>query len=575
MTIDFRKWQRKSIALDSLDVSAGVMTAHSGNGLIMTSPANAVTDLNRMSASATINTDAVDYEDEVILASGVRIGNYSQNPVVLWDHGKSITTLPIGTCRDAAGEIDLQRNDRTIDSTTYFAQSFPFAHQVFGLIDEGVIRATSIHVVPYQVAAYRAPDGREVMVTEDCDMVEYSWTCLGVNPEAVRKEKSVRLPDRYCEAWQLQMDRAASVLSRGTLGGDRLSPAIRKSLMSMAKPKGMLINPFGESQDSEDMTKKTLTAREIAAIQPRKLKSMKLEEYDEETQAKMKALMGDEETPDMTDDAPATTDMEDGKEKSKVPPQFEADNEETDDMPVPPKPKAKNKPKAPVAPVEAEATEEMGEVETEDGDEGELTDDAEAKSMPDKQVVPDSENELVDGPQPIKPGAKVLKEAHDAVDYVVKYLQSAMAPLENQAVVAGLTAELEALMTSVDAIRGLFAAEYPDQPALGVEAEQTADDVVNEQIKSMLAARQRDQFRVLGLQSLVASVAKEKNLTAGQRKSLLAVQQKFNGMLEQAANHKPEVPAGYIPESQYIELQERFVNLLEKTEAAILPASGS
>jgi hypothetical protein len=574
MMNDFRKWQRKSVSLDSIDVSPGVMTAHVGNGLMMTSPANPTTDLNRMSASATINTDAVDYEDEVILASGVRIGNYQNNPVVLWDHGKSITTLPIGTCRMPDGDIDLIRSDRSIDSTTYFAQSLPFAHQVFGLIDEGVVRATSIHVVPYQVAAYRAPDGREVMVTEDCDMVEWSWTCLGVNPEAVRKEKSFRMPDRYCEAWALQMDRAASVLNKGTLGGDILSPSIRKSLMSLAKPKGMLINPFGESQDA-DMTKKTLTGPEIRKIGRVQLKSMKLEEYDEATQAKMKALMDDEETPGMTDDTPPTNEMPEGKEKSKVPPQFEADDEEAEEVPVDPKPKANPKAKAPSVPVEPEATEEVAQVETEEGDEGELTDDAEAKSMPTEQVVPDSENELVDGPQPIKPGAKVLKEAHDAVDYVVKYLQSAMAPLENQAVVAGLTAELEALVTSVDAIRGLFAAEYPDQPALGVAAEQTADDVVNEQIKSMLAARQRDQFRVLGLQSLVANVAKEKNLTVGQRKSLLAVQQKFTGMLEQAANHKPEVPAGYVPESQYIDLQNRFVSLLEKTEAALLPASVS
>jgi hypothetical protein len=191
-----------------------------------------------------------------------------------------------------------------------------------------------------------------------------------------------------------------------------------------------------------------------------------------------------------------------------------------------------------------------------------------------KQVVPDSQNELIDGPQPVKLGAKILKEAHDAVDYVVKYLQSAMGPLEQESVKAGLTAELENLVTSVDAIRGLHAAAYPEQPALGVVAEQTADDVVAEQIKSMLAARERNQFRVLGLQSLVAGVATSKNLTVGQRKSLLAVQAKFTGMLEEAATFKPEAPKGYVPESQYQALAARFSELEEKVVSMIEPASG-
>lgn len=569
---DWKAWQRKSISLDALSVAPGVMASHAGNGLIMTAPSNPIVDVSKMSAGATINTDAIDYENEVILASGVRIANYQNNPVVLWDHGKSITTLPIGTCRDAEGEIDLQRHDRSIDSTTYFAQSLPFAHQVFGLIDEGVVRATSIHVVPYQVAAYRAPDGREVMVTEDSDLVEYSWTCLGVNPEAVRKEKSVRLPDRYFEAWQLQMDRAASVLDKGTLGGDRLSASIRKSLMSMAKPKGMLINPFGESQDAEDMTQKTLTAREIASIHPRRLKSMKMDEYDEETQAKMKALMAADD--DEESDVPSTTDIEGAETKSKVPPQFESDDEEDAEEISDDELDGGN---------EDDEEIDFGGDEEIEGDEDGLTEDAETKSQPDVPEVPEAPEapvepavpgEVPEGPQVMKLGAKVLKEAHDAMDYVVKYLQTALGPVENEIVKSGLTSELQNLVTSVDAVRGLFAASYPDQPALGVEAQQTADDVVAEQIKSMLAARERNQFRVLGLQSLVANVATSKNLTLGQRKSLLAVQSKFTGMLEEAQNFKQPAPTGYVPESQYQALAERFSELEEKVVSMIEPASG-
>lgn len=583
MSSDYRTWQRKCPHPESINPSTGMFVSHDGGGMTMTAPANPITDVSRMSASAIINTDAVDYEDEVIVASGVRISNYQHNPVVLWDHGKSITTLPIGTCRAPNGEIDLIRNDRTIESTTYFAKSLPFAYQVFGLIDEGVIRATSIHVVPSQIAEYRAPDGRKVMVTEESDLVEYSWTSLGVNPEAVRREKSLRLPDTYREAWTLQMDRAASVLNRGTLGGDTLSPSIRKSLMQLAKPRGMLINPFGESQD-EDMTQKTLTGPELRKIGRSKVKSMKMDEYDEATQAKMKAMLEQDEEESEFEDVPATTDLK-GKPKAKTP--LFGDDPEYDEQMAKeyPPPKSKLKGKVPpqfVKGAEEEETdetegddEEVATEEFEEGDEEEI-EETDAKSMPVEKVVPDSKNNLLDAASVVKPGAKVLKEAHDAVDYVVKYLQAALAPIENEAVVAGMTAELEALMTSVDAIRGLFAASYPDSPALGLEAEQTADNVVNEQIKSMLAARQRNQFRVLGLQSLVASVAESTNLTIGQKKSLLAVQSKFTGMLEEASNFTPEIPDGYVPLAQYEALESKFNQLdqlLTKAEQMMLPAS--
>lgn len=575
MTSDYKSWQRKCPSPQSINPSTGMFVSHNDGGMMMTSPANPITDVSRMTASATINTDAVDYEDEVIVASGVRIANYMNNPVVLWDHGKSITTLPIGTCRMPGkdGDIDLIRHERSIDSTTYFAKSLPFAYQVFGLIDEGVVRATSIHVVPSQIAEYRAPDGRKVMVTEESDLVEYSWTSLGVNPEAVRREKSLRLPDRYCEAWALQMDHAASVLNRGTLGGDALSPSIRKSLMRLAKPRGMLINPFGDSQD-EDMTKKTLTGPELRKIGRARLKSMKMDDYDEATKAKMKAMLeeGDDEDSEF-EDVPATVDMK-GKPKAKTP--MYGDDPEYDEQMEAEESQAKSKPKGKVPPQFQEASEdEEGEDEELEGfEEDEELEAPASKSMPVEKAVPDSQNNLLDPAGVMKPGAKVLKEAHDAVDYVVKYLQAALAPIENEAVVQGMTAELEALVTSVDAIRGLHAASYPDQPALGMEAEQTADDVVNEQIKSMLAARQRNQFRVLGLQSLVANVAESKNLTIGQKKSLLAVQSKFTGMLEEAASFSPEIPSDYVPRSEYEALEAKFNQLLTKAEQMMLPASG-
>lgn len=558
MWSDFRKWQRKSVSLDSLSTSSGggLMIAHEGNGTLLTSLANPIVNVGRMSASAVINTDAVDYEDEVILASGVRVGNYAKNPVVLWDHGKSVTTLPIGTSESPEGELDLVRSERMIEATTYFAQSFPFAAQVFGLIDEGVVRATSIHVIPTAIASYMAPDGRKVMVTEESDMVEYSWTCLGVNPEAVRRQKSLSLPDRYREAWSLQVDRAASVLRRGTLGGDVLSPSIRKSLTAMAKPKGMLINPFSDEQDGQDMTKKTLTAPELRRMSRAKLKSLRTDDYDDETQAQMKALIGDEEEVD----------------ESEFADDFEADDEEAVD------PEFDDE-----FAIDDEGTAPVDDAEPFEGeDEDEAVPKPKPKSVPaegeevpvdpaEVEPAPAGEESLDDGA--MKLGAKVLKEAHDAIDYVVKYLEEALGPVENEPVKVGLMAELQHLTECVDTVRGLYTAAYPGAPALGVDPQIGEEDVLATQMKSMLASDERRQYRALGIQSLVSQVTRARNLTTKQRKSLLAVEEKISRMLESAASYKPEAPVGYVPVAQYESLESKLGELMSKFEALALPAS--
>lgn len=520
MRIDFSTWQRKCLTEECAAADAkGVMVHRDQHSLSMTSISQPQVDPARMSASAVINTDAIDYDGEVILASGVRLGNYANNPVVMWDHGRSVTPLPIGTSRSPDGELLIQRSDRQIEATSFCAQSHPFAVQVFALIDEGVVRATSINVVPSVVAAYRGPDGREVLVTEESDMVEWSWTALGVNPEALKsdfsKAKSLLLSGAYHEAMALQVAHAVRVLDRNSLGGDLLMPAIRKSLLSMVPaPRGMLIKPF----DEEVMSKDTLTGPEIKSMNRQQLKSLNFEKYDDETQERLKAAI--EEFPEGGDDVVPPAD---GQAKSGLP-------EETEDV-------------------------------------DDLVDEV-VNEFPAEEAVTEGA---------VKLGAKVLMDAFEAIQYVHKFFGDAVAPVENDTVRVGMESVLADMADSLDSLRGLFSSAYPDLPALGAADTTDEDAEMAMQMKAMLASNQSRRYRVMGLQSLVGTLASAPNLTTSQKKSISAIGDKLGRLVQSAAEFKPSLPAGYIPESELHAMQQRYESKLDDLvsliEKHVAPAS--
>lgn len=280
-------------------------------------------DSRLMSASAIINTDAVDYQDEVILAHGVEITGYRANPVVLWEHGLSGHNRPIGTSESPEGELMIDRSEYSIEATTYFSRVCPFAQQIFAMIEEGVVRATSIHVVPQMKSIRMATDGRKVTVTDASELVEYSWCSIGVNPEAVRKS--------FSEAWRqasaLQADRADVVLSRGTLNGSVLLDPIRKSLQRLVPP-AAVTSPGCDFSEKSGMTsqKKHLTMLEAKKIEKSQLKSMaESGEYDEESTDRMKSLY-EEATGEVVEDEV----IDESQPKADV----EDDDDDSDDMPL-------------------------------------------------------------------------------------------------------------------------------------------------------------------------------------------------------------------------------------------------
>ena len=74
---------------------------------------------------------------------GIMTQSYEQNPVVLYDHGLSGETLPIGTSRSSDGQLALKLSKTKAIATVYFSK-LPHAEPYFAAVNEGILRMASI-----------------------------------------------------------------------------------------------------------------------------------------------------------------------------------------------------------------------------------------------------------------------------------------------------------------------------------------------------------------------------------------------------------------------------------------------
>lgn len=163
-----------------------------------------------MSATATISTPTIDRVGDLLVPSGCVLTDYEKNPVVLYGHGLESIVLPIGTSRNpTTGELAVDVSDSEVKATCWFSQKSLQAEQIFELIDEGIIRATSVRETPLQTR--REFRGREpYTLVESYSLEEWSWCSIGVNPDAVAKAingrvAGKRLHESICKSLTAQL----------------------------------------------------------------------------------------------------------------------------------------------------------------------------------------------------------------------------------------------------------------------------------------------------------------------------------------------------------------------------------
>lgn len=156
---------------------------------------------------------------------GLQTTNYERNPVVLWDHGFSLS-LPIGTSRDPqTGKLSLRMTKRKAEATVWFSQKLPEAAMIFALIGEDILRAASIQFAPLKARRIAPPPRTETQTDVidlkgfggydfvESELFEWSVVAIGADADSIKK-----------------------CLDRGSLNGIKIPQTLRQSLQGFAGP---------------------------------------------------------------------------------------------------------------------------------------------------------------------------------------------------------------------------------------------------------------------------------------------------------------------------------------------------
>lgn len=181
-------------------------------------------DASRMSASAIISTPAVDRVGDSMDTLGCDLTQYRKNPVVFWNHAFDGFTKPIGISENSSGELQVFPASDSIKATCYFTNKFLEAEQIFELVNEKTIRATSIRFDP--IGSPSRAGG--VQRFSKWYLLEWSWVPIGCNPEAVQ-----------------------DVLAKGYLAGRRISAGITKSLELVVPERKVQIAGYNSKKDAK------------------------------------------------------------------------------------------------------------------------------------------------------------------------------------------------------------------------------------------------------------------------------------------------------------------------------------
>jgi len=151
------------------------------------------------------------------LGEGLITTFHQQNPVVLWDHGFGGYPFPIGLAQSPDGQYMMSIGKSKVASRCYFSQSQPFAQEVFALVDEKILRMSSIGFNPRMIAKAKGIKPR-IDDPNVLDLTAQDWT-IDVT-EAELMEWSITPIGADRGALKQSIDRRA-------LGGNKLNPQFR------------------------------------------------------------------------------------------------------------------------------------------------------------------------------------------------------------------------------------------------------------------------------------------------------------------------------------------------------------
>lgn len=127
----------------------------------------------------TISTEAVDRDGDVVRASGWDLTNFRANPVVMYAH--DYRSLPVGR----ASAIGTQGS--SLVAQVQFSDAHQLARDVKALVDEGVLRSTSVGFMPTVEPKRLGDDPQGGYEFVGQELLEFSIVPIPANPEALRR----------------------------------------------------------------------------------------------------------------------------------------------------------------------------------------------------------------------------------------------------------------------------------------------------------------------------------------------------------------------------------------------------
>lgn len=109
--------------------------------------------------------------------SGYMPERFEKNPIMLFQHSKEV--LPIGTWTDITVE------DGKILATPVFDEADPFAVEVKGKVERGIIKAVSVGFEPLEVSEADKMPGQAGPTVTKFVLKEASWVAVPANPNAL------------------------------------------------------------------------------------------------------------------------------------------------------------------------------------------------------------------------------------------------------------------------------------------------------------------------------------------------------------------------------------------------------
>lgn len=144
-----------------------------------------------------ITTGGLDRANDRVDPSGLSIENFLKNPLVLWNHAS--WDSPIGRC------VGLQRVADGYLAETELHQITDVAKEIYALVENGFLKATSIGFIPLSWEDAKLKEGEEAYPTyrrtadgvpivrtyTKAELLEYSICPIPMNPSAVAQSFSV------------------------------------------------------------------------------------------------------------------------------------------------------------------------------------------------------------------------------------------------------------------------------------------------------------------------------------------------------------------------------------------------